>query len=354
MHRRRFLAWMHALGASLTTVPEHVQQTIAITGQQPDVLRKISNNDVANLRATTEMFKAWDHRVGGGLSRPAVIGQLGWAVHQLDAGVTAESDAVRREWMIASALLAAVAGWKSHDAGFEQQGRGLLALGYRLAAQANSNAIQAYMLGAMIKQAVHVGHPRVGLDLARHGLELADDGTATVKCMLHALKARAHAHLGERQSLERELGSAEIEFGRISAEDRQREPWLRFYDEAELNGDAGTAWRLLSWHFPAAPRADRQRSVAQAGIRLANAGRQYGDEFARSRALCNLMAISLHMKASDPDAALAIDAASTIAHLGTINSTRVDGYRHDVQAAARPFRARGDVKVLLEQLASAS
>lgn len=348
--RRRFMAWLDSFAAGIAPIPDPVRKSIAVGGQ-PDILRRITVDDVDNLQATTDMFKAWDYRVGGGLSRHAVTAQLGWAVRQLDAHVPADSGHLIAEWKKTSALLAAVAGWKNHDAGFEQQARYLLALGYRLAAEADARGIQAYLLGAMVKQAVHIGHARVGLDLARHGLELADDGTPTVRCMLHALRARGHARLGDYQALARDLGLAEQEFGRITPDDRSREPWLHFYNEAELHGDSGTALRLFAWHHLSRSDPDRRHEVDQAGTRLVEAAVQYGDEFARSRALCNLMAASLYMKVSDPDAAMAIDVLSPASDLGSIHSVRVDNYSRDLQYAARPFRRRDDVQRMLTRLA---
>ncbi|WP_163572516.1 hypothetical protein [Fodinicola feengrottensis] len=105
VQRRRFLAWLTSLSAGLVQLPQTVRDTIAIAGQQPDVLRRISGEDVQNLRATTEMFQAWDHRVGGGLSRHAVISQLGWAVHQLDAGVSGETAGQIRDWKVATGAI---------------------------------------------------------------------------------------------------------------------------------------------------------------------------------------------------------------------------------------------------------
>jgi transcriptional regulator with XRE-family HTH domain len=349
IQRRRFLAWLSSLSAGLVAIPESMKETIAFVNQQPDTLRCITAGDVANLRATTDMFKAWDYRVGGGLSRHAVVSQFSWAVHQLSNGVPVQREVLRLDWMRATALLAAVAGWKNHDAGFEQPGRQILTLGYRLAGEADDRAMQAYLVGAMVKQSVHVGHPHVGLDLARHGLSLADEGTPILCSMLHVLKARAYAYLGEPQNVAREIGLAEQEFARIVPEHRAQEPWLNFYVDAELHGDAGTAWRLLIWHHSDQPTVRQLRSVENAGTRLSIAANRYGDDFARSRALCNLMAASVYMKANDPEAAVATDTSTTALDIGSVHSTRVDGYLRDLVNAAQPFTNRGDVQQMLAQ-----
>ena len=284
--RRRFLAWLAALSAGTATLPDSVWQIISVVkDQNPDTLSRITANDVANLRATTEMFQAWGHKVGGGLSRHAIIGQLGWAVHQLDMGVPASTELLR-EWQKASALLAGLAGFTSHDCGHEQQARGLMALGYQLAAQADDQAIQAYSLSDMAKQAVDIGRPKTGLDLARHGLELADDATPIIRAILHGRKARAYGRMGDMRAVDREVGLAEQEYARIVPGDHDREPWMSWHTEAGLYGDTGTAWRLLAWHH-----LDHagQRAINEAGSRLSAAANGHGAEFARSRTLCHPM-----------------------------------------------------------------
>lgn len=349
--RRRFLAWLAALSAGTVALPDSVRHTISVvTSQNPDTLDRITADDVANLRATTEVFRAWGHKVGGGPYRHAVIGQLGWAVHQLDMRVPASS-ALRREWQMASALLAAVAGWNSHDGGHEQQARGLMVLGYRLAAEADAAAIQAYLLSKLAKQAVHVGRPKTGLDLARHGLELADDATPITRAMLHALKAQAHGRMGDIRTLDREVGLAGHEYSKTLSDDRDREPWLRSFSEARLYGDTGTAWQVLAWHH-----RDHvsERAVTETGSRLSLAAHGYGAEFARSRAMCHLMAAGIYMRARDPDAAMAVGkGAASVSEARGIYSVRVEGYARELERASQPFRARSDVQDMIDSLAAA-
>ncbi len=347
--RRRFLAWLAALAAGTAALPDSVWQIISVVkDQNPDTLRRITAEDVANLRATTEMFQASGSKVGGVLSRHAIIGQLGWAVHQLDMGVPASSELLR-EWQKASALLADVAGFNSHDCGHEQQARGLMALSYRLAAEADARGVQASSLCAMARQAVHIGRPKTGLDLARHGLELADDATPITRAILHGLKARAYGRMGDVRAVDREVGLAEQEYARIVPDDYDREPWMYFYNEAELHGDAGTAWRLLAWHH-----LDHagQRAVTEAGSRLSLAANGCGPEFARSRALCHLMAAGVYLRGRDPDAAVAVRTGeASVFDISGIQSARVEGYARDFRKAAQPFKRRTDVQEMLDGLA---
>ncbi|MGH3567800.1 MAG: hypothetical protein ACRDRH_17575 [Pseudonocardia sp.] len=350
--RRRFLAWLAALSAGTATLPDSVRQIISIVkDQNPDTLRRITAADVANLRASTEVFQTWGHKVGGGLSRHAIIGQLGWAVHQLDMGVPASSELLR-EWQKASARLASLAGFESHDCGHEQQARGLMVLGYWLASEADDRARQADALAAMAMQAVHIGRPHTGLDLARHGLELADDATPISRAILHGLKARAYGRLGDMRALEREVGLAEQEHARIVPDDYEREPWLSFYNEAELYGDTGTAWRMLAWHHPDQAGRRGQRAVSEAGSRLSLAADGHGAEFARSRALCHLMAAGVYLRARDPDAAVAVRKGEVLAFdTSGIHSVRVEGFARDFAKAAQPFKRRSDVQEMLGGLA---
>ncbi len=352
--RRKFLAWLAALSAGTVVLPRPVLEIIAVVkDQNPDVLRRITANDVANLRATTEIFQTWGHKVGGGLSRHAIIGQLGWAVHQLDMDVPATS-VLRKEWQGACAQLASLAGFDSHDCGQEQQARGLMALGYRLASEADDRARQADVLSALAMQAIHIGRTRTGLDVARRGLEVADDATPIIRAILHSLKARAYGRMGDMRAVEREVGLAEQEYARIVPDDREREPWLYFYNEAEFYSDTGTAWRMLAWHHPD-HGARGQRAVREAGSRLSLAADGYGVEFARSRAMCHLMAAGIYLRGRVPDAAVAVSKGEPLAvRTSGIHSVRVEGYVWDLQKVARPFTSRPDVQEMVNSLAIAT
>lgn len=349
--RRQFMAWLLALSAGTTVLPDSVRHTIAVVNQHPNTLSRITAEDVADLQAITEMLQTWGHKAGGDLSRHAMIGQLGWAVHQLDRGVPASSAAVRREWQSATARLAGVAGFNCHDAGLEQQGRGLMTLGYRLGAEADDRAIQADALSDLVSQAVHIGRPKTGLDLARHGLELADDATPITRTRLHALKARAYGHLGNLRAMEREVGLAEQEFSRIVPDDREREPWLYYFDEAHLYGTTGQAWRLLAWHHP---NHGGQRAAREAGSRLSLAAEKHDAEFARARAMCRLMAAGIYLRAQDPDAVVAICKKELLGvRPSGVRSARVEGFTADLQKVARPFQRRPDIQEMIDSLAVA-
>ena len=352
--RRKFLAWLAALAAGTVVLPRSVLDIIAVVkDQNPDVLRRITADDVANLRAATELFQAWGHKMGGGLYRHAMIGQLGWAVHQLDMGVLASSE-LRSEWQSAAARLAVIAGFNCHDSGHEQQGRGLMALGYRLSAEADDRAVRANSLSCMVRQAVHIGRPETALDMARHGLELSDEATPITRAVLHAVKARAYGRMGDMKGVDREVGLAEEEYARIVPDDREREPWLYFFNEAEMYGDTGTAWRMLAWYHPG-HGAQGQRAVREAGSRLSLAADGYGAEFARSRAMCHLMAAGVYLRGRDPDAAVAVSKGEPLAvRTSGIHSVRVEGYVWDLQKVARPFTRRPDVQEMVNSLAIAT
>ncbi|MGI9002935.1 MAG: hypothetical protein ACR2GH_14955 [Pseudonocardia sp.] len=346
--RRQFMAWLLALSAGTTVLPDSVRHTIAVVNQHPDTLSRITAEDVADLRAASEMFCRWACKVGGGLSRHAMIGQLGWAVHQLDRGVPASSAAVRRQWQSTSARLAGVAGFNCHDAGHEQQGRGLMALGYRLGAEADDRPIQADALTGLTMQAVHIGRPNTGLDLARHGLELADDATPIIRAMLHSLKARAYGRLSDIRAVEREVGLAEHEFSRIVPDDREREPWLYYFNEAELYAATGTAWRHVVWYHP---DHGGQRAVQEATSRLSLAAESNDAEFARGRTLCGLLAAGVYLRARDPDAAVAVSKEGFLGvRTSRMRSARVEGFTADLQKVARPFQRRPDVHEMIDSL----
>ncbi|MGI9003954.1 MAG: hypothetical protein ACR2GH_20275 [Pseudonocardia sp.] len=78
----------------------------------------------------------------------------------------------------------------------------------------------------------------------------------------------------------------------------------------------------------------------------------YGDDFARSRALCHLMAAGVYLRARDPDAAVAVSKGGLLGvRTSGIRSVRVEGFATDLQKVARPFQHRPDIQEMISSLA---
>lgn len=83
------------------------------------------------------------------------------------------------------------------------------------------------------------GDPDLGLTYAEIGLARSDRLTATEQAMLHSARARAFAKTGDVQQTLRAVGIADECFEHASP---QGDPaWMRYYDEAQHQGDTGHA-----------------------------------------------------------------------------------------------------------------
>jgi hypothetical protein len=234
----------------------------------------VGSLEVDELERSVEIFRAWDAARGGGLRRKAVVGQLNEV-----GGILAyrhPPHLQRRLWGVA-ANLSVLAGWMSHDVGLEPTAQKYFVIAAHAAREGGDRPRAAEALSRAARQMVHIGRPDDALDLmalARSGC--GEETLPRTRAMFHTIEAWAQAAKGRGQAMRRTLGKAEELF----VSDRGDVPppsWMQLFDEADLHGMQGLAYRTLAEHEPSAA-AVAQRHVKEA-LRLREDGRQRSQIF---------------------------------------------------------------------------
>lgn len=252
----------------------------------------VGSQEIEELERSVEVFRAWDAARGGGLQRKAVVGQLNEV-----GGILAyrhPPHLQRRLWGVA-ANLAVLAGWMSHDVGLEPTAQKYFVIAAHAAREGGDRPRAAEALSRAARQMVHLGRPDDALDL----MKLAKSGCGEetlprTRAMFHTIEAWAQASMGHGQAMRRTLGKAEELF----VSDRGDVPspsWMQMFDEADLHGMQGLAYRTLAEHDPSAAVPAR-RHVKEA-LRLREHGRQ------RSQIFDHISIASACFIADDPEQA---------------------------------------------------
>ncbi|MHC5904689.1 DNA-binding protein NsdB [Streptomyces sp. S6] len=209
----------------------------------------VGADEIDALEHSVEVFRAWDAARGGGLQRKAVVGQLNEVGGMLAYRHPAHLQ--RRLWGVA-ANLAVLAGWMSHDVGLEPTAQKYFLIAAHAAREGGDRPRASEALSRAARQMVHLGKPDEALDLMR----LAQSGAGPealprTRAMFHTVEAWAQAAEGKGQAMRRTLGKAEDLF--TSDQDNGPVPsWMQLFNEADLYGMQGLAYRTLAEHDPAA------------------------------------------------------------------------------------------------------
>ncbi|MEO3857167.1 hypothetical protein [Acrocarpospora sp. B8E8] len=204
--------------------------------------RRVGASDVAAIREVTRSFGELDNRFGGGRVRAAVVKYLDTGVAPLLSGSYGE--ATGKALAGAAAELTRLAGWMAYD--LEQHGlaQRYLIQALRLARRAGDHGLGGEILAGMSHQALYVGQPRHGLDLARAALVAArDSGVPSLLAEAHTLEAHAHALLAEPAACATALHAAELAFDRRVGGSEPE--WIGYFDEAYLAAKFAQCFRDL-------------------------------------------------------------------------------------------------------------
>lgn len=99
------------------------------------------------------------------------------------------------------------AGWSAFDVGSHEQARSLLRLALYAAVAGGEPDLRAHVLADIAAQHNQVGYHRDALEIIR--LAEGDDRVAPeVRMVLHGVRARAHAALGEADACHRQIEAA--------------------------------------------------------------------------------------------------------------------------------------------------
>jgi transcriptional regulator with XRE-family HTH domain len=291
MRRKAYNAAIGALAVG-GFLGEPVSRLIDSTGRPatpvvPDRL------DIVQLEGVSELLVGLDMRYGGGLVSQLAKSVLRWAAPMLDAHGT-NQDEQRRLHAVVGAI-AHRAGWAAFDVQGHESARSLFRFALYAASVGEDHDLRGHVLADVAAQHNQLGYRRDALDLIRLG-EGDERIAPAVRVVLHGVKARTYACLGEADACRRQVDAADAVFDRC----RQGEPgWVgRLAHPARLFAITGHALADL------ADNTGNGNDRSDAADRLSKAVDQFDIEIhARARALCASRLAELRAGSSDPDEA---------------------------------------------------
>jgi hypothetical protein len=332
VERRRFLLdSTFALGAGSAGIVHWLTKP---PGERlsADGPRRVGVNDVAAIREVTRSFSELDNRFGGGSIRGPVVKYLHTAVTPLlrDGSY---GQATGRALATAAAELTRLAGWMAYD--LEQHGlaQRYLIQALALARSAGDHGLGGEILAGMSHQALYIGHPRHGLELARAATVAAQrSGIFSLTAEARVLEAHAFALLGDGAACGVSLHQAEIAFDRRVPKDEPR--WIGYFDEAYLSAKFAHCLRDLG---------DGARAVRHARRSLRMDGRYVRGKMFNLSLLASALVQQGELEEACTAAASALDLAEGI------QSVRTKSYVTDMRRRLEPYAAEPRVAELLER-----
>lgn len=307
----------------------------------------LSDPELDLLEATTAMFRQWDAQCGGGLRRKAVVGQLHEVTDLLRESHPAP---VMKRLFKVAAELAELAGWMSYDIGLHPTAQKYFVLALHAAKEGGDKPLGSYILSNMGRQMIHLGRPEDALELihlAQYGSR--DCAGPRTQAMLYAMEARAYANMGQPSRCKRAVRMAEDTFGDVGFDGEPEPDWIRFFSEAELNGENSHSYRDLAY---VAGRSPTYASLAEPVMERAVELFAKDPEHQRSYALNLIGMATVHLLQREPEqATVLVDQALDVAR--KVRSERVNTrLRKTVDTAAREYGDVAEVVRLTDHLAS--
>ncbi|NGO81792.1 hypothetical protein G6045_40035 [Streptomyces sp. YC504] len=352
--RRGFLGTSLALAAGPALI-EPMQRWLVPTAagsaapEAPVPIRRggrLSGPELDLLESTTVMFRQWDAQCGGGLRRKAVVGQLHEVTDLLQEPQTEET---RRRLFKIAAELAELAGWMSYDVGLQPTAQKYFVLALHAAKEGGDKPLGSYVLSGMSRQMIHLGRPDDALELihlAQYGSR--DCATPRTQAMLYAMEARAYANMGQPSKTKRAVRMAEDTFA-DALEAHEPEPdWIRFFSEAELNGENAHSYRDLAY---VAGRSPTYASLAQPVMERAVELFAKDAEHQRSYALNLIGMATVHLLQKEPEQSVAL-AEKALGVARKVRSERVNTrLRKTLDSVVREFGEDNKLVDLTDRLA---
>jgi transcriptional regulator with XRE-family HTH domain len=271
--------------------------------------------DVAQLGQITELMTALDLRYGGGLVSQVGKSLLRWAAIMLDA-MDMDKEA-SHQLHAAVGGLAARCAWAAFDTNSHEAARSLFRLALYAAGRAGDPDLRAHVLADVAAQHNHLGYRDDCLEIVRFA-EGDERVTPTVRMVLHGVKARAYAALGEGDACRRHVDLAEQAYTDPNTEARGWVGTLRH--PAHLAAATGHAIAELA-HSATGSDTD----VAEAQKRLWQAADAFDPTtHARARALCIARLATLHLAAGGLEEGVhwARQALELVAGIGSVRLYR--------------------------------
>ncbi|MEU8514196.1 regulator [Kitasatospora sp. NPDC048722] len=302
--------------------PAAVEPPYADPAREQRPALRVGRGDIAAIRAVGDLFRALDHAYGGGHARQALVRYLESEAEPMLRGRYGEQ--IGRALFGAVADLTRLAGWTSFDIAAHGLAQRYFVQALRLSQAAGDRALGGYVLVTMSQQAVHLGHGREAVQLAR----VAQQGVGTavppvVQSLLHAAEARGHGLLGDVRACTTALVRSERSLAAARPGD-ELPSWARYFDEAQLSDEFAHCYRdLQQWRTSAqhAEKSLRLRSPA----------------YARSRIFCRLVLATARLGMGDLDEACTM-ATDALRAAGEMRSARSLEYVRDFHRRLTPYR----------------
>jgi hypothetical protein len=291
----------------------------------------------AALYAMGRVFDEMDNRFGGGHARLALLSYLrDHVAEQLHRSLPDEQ---RRNLFSAAAQLTATAGWMTYDSGDLGLAQRYMIQGLRLGSEGGDRDISGQIFAGLSHLATHAGSPSEALNLARVGIATAAGTRSQLGLMrLHAMKARAHAALGDKRAAARAISDAELALDRSRDSDDVPDS-VRFLDPPYLAAE--TAACLL------------EMKDYQNAARFASQAAGGTNQLGRRHTISLAVLASAQLEPANPQ----VEAAVTIAGralqgLGKISSHRSISALNDFRRRLAPYHTERAVRDF-DRLASA-
>lgn len=294
----------------------------AVAGDGRPPLR-VGRGDIAALRAVGDLFRALDHAYGGGHARQALVRYLESEAEPMLRGRYGEQ--IGRALFGAVADLTRLAGWTSFDIAAHGLAQRYFVQALRLSQAAGDRMLGACILTNMSQQAVHLGHSREAIQLARVAQQgVGPAAPAAVQALMHAAEARGHALLGDVRSCTTALVRCERALGSARPGD-ELPSWARYFDEAQLADEFAHCYRDLQQWRSAVQHAEKS-------LRLRS------PSYVRSRITCRVVLATARLGLGELDDACGL-AAEALRAAGEMRSARTIEYLRDFHRRLGPYRA---------------
>lgn len=175
---------------------------------------RVSMADIATLRAARAHYELMYRKAGGIATRSRIVGFLNAETAPLLRG--GYSDAMGRQLHRATGGLVAVAGICAYDSDAHGLAQRYFHQALRLAKASGDRGLGGYVIALLVNQSLFLAEYRQSVAFAEAALRAAGrDITPALAADLHAMQAKAYAHLGDGGSALECIRRAESEAERI-------------------------------------------------------------------------------------------------------------------------------------------
>ncbi|MDJ0466083.1 Tat pathway signal protein [Streptomyces sp. H27-C3] len=325
-----------ALGAPLILAAERM---LGSTARALNTRAKGFDADtVTALEEVTAFFTQADASKGGGLYRSAIVAQLAEVARRIQDGIP---PSLKTRVFAATADLAALAGWVSHDAGRYPVAQRFWSYGIYAASEAGQRDRGVEIVTRMSHQMIYLGHPADALGLL--GVAAKKAKMPATRALVASQTGRVHAALGNGHRAQTHLGVADELLAEGLCDDVP--DWVAYFDAAEHSGARAVSARDLAG-------LGRDRRPASIHFQDALALRKPGFDRVKVMDRVGLAAALFDEGEAERGAAAAHQALDDAARL---DSTLVASRLNSLLDAARPYEttAVDDVRTRARDLAAA-